>query len=431
MRPDEPAAVPTEALETAVSGRSQLTPDLPRQAALARFLKRGFPSTRAEDWKYTDLSAAIDVTRDWLASGAVNSVPDSLADAATALTGNIDASWIVVGNGQIAGGLPSEPGKDGIVIERLSKAAVEPSIDRPLADLNAALLSDGLHVRVPQGARLSRPLGILFLDQTDETPSVSSPRVVIDVQAGAQIAVIEYHSSKGSSGHYSNAHVELTVADGGRVDYVRLQNRDRAHCQTQRLDVTLARDSAFRHFALDLGGALTRNDLTIDIAGPGAEARFDGLYIAGDGQHIDNHTRVDHRVGPARSEQEYRGILRGQCRAVWNGKAIVHDGADGTDAVQGNHNLLLSEGAEVDAKPELEIYADDVKCAHGTTVGQLDESAVFYLRSRGIELPDAQRILTHAFAASIVSELPIDGLTDTVDTLIGRRLGDSLTVESA
>ena len=431
MRPDGLAALPKQALETAVSARSPLTPDLPRQAALARFLKRGFPSTRAEDWKYTDLSAAIDVTRDWLAAGAVSGIPDSLADDAAALTGNIDASWIVVGNGQIVGDLPAESGKDGIVVERLSRAAVEPSIEQPLADLNAALLTDGLHVRVPKGSRPSRPLGILYLDQTDEDPLVSLQRAVIDVEAGAQIAVIEYHASKGRGGHYSNTQVELSVGDGGSVDYVRLQNRDRAHSQTQRLGVTLARDSAFRHFALDLGGALTRNDLTIDIAGPGAEARFDGLYIAGDGQHIDNHTRVDHRVGPARSAQEYRGILRGQCRAVWNGKAIVHEGADGTDAVQGNHNLLLSEGAEIDAKPELEIYADDVKCAHGTTVGQLDESALFYLRSRGIGPSDAQRILTHAFAASIVRELPIDRLSDAVNTLIDRRLGDSLAVESA
>ena len=441
MRATDTAALPKELLETAVAGRAQLTPGLSRQAALARFLKRGFPSIRAEDWKYTDLTAAIDVTRDWLARGATSDIPDSLLGDAAALTGNIDASWIVIGNGQIVGDLPFSPDNKGandkrgdaggIVVERLSQAAVEPTIDHPLADFNAALLTDGLHIRIPQDATPSRPLGLLFLDQTADQSSVSLPRVVVDVAAGAQLAMIEYHVSKGSGGHYSNAHVELNVADGSQVDYVRLQHRDRAHSQTERLNVTLARDARFHHFALDLGGALTRNDLAIDIRGPGAEARFDGLYIAGDGQHIDNHTRIDHRVGPARSAQEYRGILRGQCQAVWNGKAIVHEGADGTDAVQGNHNLLLSEGAEIDAKPELEIYADDVKCAHGTTVGQLDEDAVFYLRSRGIELPGAERILTHAFAARIVEELPIDRLTEMVNTLIDRRLGDSLAVESA
>ena len=147
-----------------------------------------------------------------------------------------------------------------------------------------------------------------------------------------------------------------------------------------------------------------------------------GLYIAGEGQHIDNHVRIDHRVGPARSEQEYRGILGGRCRCVWNGKAIVQPGADGTDAEQSNHNLLLSERSEIDAKPELEIYADEVKCSHGTTVGQLDDTALFYLRSRGLDKQDAMRALTRAFGASIVSHSPIAVVADHLTELVEGRL---------
>ena len=151
---------------------------------------------------------------------------------------------------------------------------------------------------------------------------------------------------------------------------------------------------------------------------------FAGLYLAGDGQHVDNHTRVDHRVGPATSRQEYRGILNGKCRCVWNGKAIVHEGADGTDADQTNHNLLLSAQAEIDAKPELEIYTDDVKCSHGTTVGQLDETALFYLRTRGLDRQHATEVMTHAFAAGLVSRIPVAAAQEPASRLMERRLGE-------
>jgi Fe-S cluster assembly protein SufD len=186
--------------------------------------------------------------------------------------------------------------------------------------------------------------------------------------------------------------------------------------------VRLERDARLEHFALDLGGDLTRNDLAIDIVGTQAEATLNGLYLAGPGQHVDNHTRTDHRVGPARSRQDYRGVLAGRCRAIWNGKAIVHRGADGTDAQQSNHNLLLSEQAEIDAKPELEIYADDVKCAHGTTVGQLDERALYYLRTRGIGTARARRILTRAFATTVVNTVPVAALRDLIGTKVEARL---------
>jgi Fe-S cluster assembly protein SufD len=168
--------------------------------------------------------------------------------------------------------------------------------------------------------------------------------------------------------------------------------------------------------------AVSPNDVEIDLNEPGANAVFNGLYLAGDGQHIDNHTRVDHRVGPAMSSQEYRGILNGRCRCVWNGKAIVYKGADGTDANQANHNLLLSDKAEIDAKPELEIYADEVKCSHGTTVGQLDESALYYLRTRGLDKRKATEILTHAFAVDLVGRTPIASAGIVVGKLVEKRL---------
>ena len=214
------------------------------------------------------------------------------------------------------------------------------------------------------------------------------------------------------------------IGDNASASHVRIQDRSLEHVHTGRTHVTVGRDARFRSASFDLGGGLVRNDLDIDIANPGADVAFDGLYLAGEGQHIDNHTRVDHRVGPATSRQEYRGILNGQCRCVWNGKAIVHEGADGTDADQANHNLLLSTKAEIDAKPELEIYTDDVKCSHGTTVGQLDETSLFYLRSRGLDKRHATQVLTHAFAAGLVSRVPVDAARDAVSALMEARLDD-------
>ena len=160
----------------------------------------------------------------------------------------------------------------------------------------------------------------------------------------------------------------------------------------------------------------------IDIAQPGASANLNGLYLAGAEQHIDNHIRVDHRVGPAVSREEYRGILAGRARCVFNGKAIVHEGADGSDAEQSNHNLLLSETAEIDTKPELEIYADDVKCAHGATIGQLDKSALFYLRSRGLNEDEATQLLTRAFAARILTAVPIEATRTYIGQKTEQRL---------
>jgi len=184
------------------------------------------------------------------------------------------------------------------------------------------------------------------------------------------------------------------------------------------------RDSQFNYSGFDLGGDFVRNDIAVDLTRAGSCATFDGLYLIGEGQHIDNHTRVDHRTGPAESRQEYRGILAGKSRGVWNGKAIVHVGADGTDAEQANHNLLLSDNAEIDAKPELEIYADDVKCSHGTTVGQLDETALFYLRTRGLSKREAKQVLTTAFAQTIVGKAHNEATREYLRVKVAQRLDE-------
>jgi Fe-S cluster assembly protein SufD len=414
-------ALPDKALTTAVQGLPDNALSANREAALARFLERGFPTTRLEDWKYTDLAAVADISQRWLENGAPVSSAEPVSDRVAAIRAAIDIDWIVISNGAIADGMDLA-GKDGLSIATFSELAHAPGFEHPLADLNAALLPDGLHIRVQAGTSHDRPLGLLIVDGADSQPGVAQARIFIELEEGSQAQFVEYHASIGEADHYANSIVELSLARNASADYVRIQGRDGRHTQTHRTAITLQDASTFRYSGFDLGGRLVRNDLDIDIAGRDASALVGGLYIAGEGQHIDNHVRIDHRVGPARSVQEYRGILGGRCQCVWNGKAVVQHGADGTDAEQSNHNLLLDERAEIDAKPELEIYADEVKCSHGTTVGQIDDAALFYLRTRGLDKQDAMRALTRAFGASIVSHAPIAMLADHLTEMVERRL---------
>lgn len=412
----KPSALSIDALSSVVGGFPDDGLAASRMTALEQLRTAGLPNMREENWKYTDLAAAVGTANAWLESGAAVAERSDSSD----VTDAIDADWIVIDNGQLGDDISVE----GVTVTRFSQSGRQLAPSGRLGDLNIALLQDGLHIAIDEGVELERPLGILVNDQASSAPGVSQVRVDIEAAANSRASVIEFHRSSGAAEHYSNAVVNLAVGDGARVGYVRIQDRAGNHTQTGYLGVNVGRDARFEHAAFDFGGQLIRNDVAIDLTHAGSRAEFRGLYLVGDGQHIDNHTRVDHKVGPAESHQEYRGILTGKARGVWNGKAIVHEGADGTDAEQANHNLLLSEKAEINAKPELEIYADDVKCSHGTTVGQLDESALFYLRSRGLSRHEAKQLLTRAFAQAIVSQSPLEALHEYLSDRIATRLDE-------
>lgn len=397
-----------------------------REAALANLEKHGLPTMREEDWKYTDLGTAIDIGNRWLAAGAATASSDKLVETIASVTRSIDADWLVIANGLIDTSYFRL--SSGIDIDRYSESGAPAVMDRPLADLNAALMQDGLRIHVH--AATEKPLGLLIIDEANSGAALSQANIELSVAPGCDIEIVEYQSSFGRDEHFANSVVTLGVGEAARVNYVRIQNRQIGHVLTSRLSVAMGADAHLATAGYDLGGGLVRNDVEIDLGAVGAEVVCNGLYLASDNQHIDNHVRIDHRVGPATSSQEYRGILNGRSRCVWNGKAIVHRGADGTDAQQSNHNLLLSDHAEIDAKPELEIYADDVKCSHGTTVGQLDETALFYLRSRGLDKHEAARVLTRAFAADLVARTPVDAARSAVTALVESRLSE-LTLDHA
>jgi Fe-S cluster assembly protein SufD len=402
-------ALQQDLLEAAVTA---LPPDelsAVRSAALASFATNGFPTTWHEDWKYTNLSVAAALSNTWLQDKKAVSKAASVA-IDTEILGLIDAHWITIENGIIdpASLLKLDSlNKYGITISRLADGVDDGLItfDDPMSAFNAALLQDGLHIKAAKGATLDKPLGLLLID--DGSVAVTQVRIMIEVGTHAKLRIVECSLSAGSDKQFSNTVTQVELSDHAELDFVRLQQRDRKDLSVNRFETRLQRDSVLHYNNFDFGGELARNDIVADIVGSGASVTLRGLYLATGTQHIDNHTRVDHRVGPATSTEEYRGILNGRARCVFNGKAIVHAGADGTDANQLNHNLLLSDKAEIDTKPELEIYADDVKCSHGATVGQLDKSALFYLRTRGLDEDEATQALTRAFASAILGKLAI------------------------
>lgn len=394
-----------------------------RKTAAAKFLESGFPTTRNEDWRYTNLAPAIALSNDWLEN--TPAAPQSTSDLAETVRARIDAHWILFRNGSLEFDSHSFP--SGVSVSLLSgqedaAAAEEIAIDDPLAQLNIALLIDGIKISIAPGTVVEKPIGILLDDQASSDTIVSQSRVLIDVNDGATAQFVEVHVSSGEGDHFANGVVQISLKPNTTVDYVRIQQRARHHINTNNLNASLADNASFSHFAFDFGGSLARNDINIKMQGRHSQVAMNGLYLAGDRQHIDNHTRVDHFVGPSKSVEAYRGILNRKSRCVFNGKAIVHRGADETDADQTNHNLLLSKDAEIDTKPQLEIYADEVKCSHGATVGQLDDSALYYLRCRGLDKAEATRLITRAFASKGLSLLTLDAARDYVTAAIDERL---------
>jgi Fe-S cluster assembly protein SufD len=430
-------AVNMELLQAAVAAMPADSLTAVRQSAASRFVRDGFPTIGDEDWKYTNLSAVADLSNAWLdnfpESVSTNEIPDAAKAHLDHLEAAIDAHWLVVSGGRI---LPIDndvmalPGGE-VEFRSLSEEIPENGLlaEDSITRFNAALLRDGNWIRVLAGSRLDKPIGFLMIDSSGIAPSVTQSRFVIDIGANAEINIIQAYWSDQGSDQFANVVTELDLAQGAHANVVQIQESADDQVLISTLVSRLHGDSVFNHNSYDLGGKLVRNDVKIDIAGAGAECTLSGLYLAKEGQHIDNHTRVDHRVGPARSSETYRGILGHRSHCVFNGKAIVHVGADGSDANQANHNLLLSDQAEIDTKPELEIYADDVKCSHGATVGQLDKQALYYLRTRGLDKDEATAVLTRSFASSILSELAIEGCRDYIAQRIDERL-DKIIRES-
>jgi Fe-S cluster assembly protein SufD len=292
------------------------------------------------------------------------------------------------------------------------------------AALSTALFQDGVLLDLAPGLELEQPLRLVFLGGGGESPALDCPRVLVRAGANSRGTVIE-HYGPGAGESLCLAVTEVALESGARVEHYRLQEGGAGAFHLGVLAARIERDATLVSHNLAVGGRIARLDLDAAMVAPGAHVEMNGLYVARDRQHIDNHTRVDHAVPRTSSDQLYRGVLTGKSHAVFNGKAIVRPGAAGTDAQQSNANLLLSPEAEIDTKPELEIYADEVKCSHGATTGQLDADALFYLRSRGLDEETARSLLTFAFADTVLARMPLAPLRRHAEQLVVGRLPDA------
>ena len=396
-----------------------------RRDALREFETLGFPTTRDEDWKYTNV-APLARQRFTLARSG------DYADSSISSLGVPQLRFV---GGKCVPDTGSNQDSTGpFEIMALARAlgasphatkvhlAPNPShVANGFVSLNRAFIEDGGFIRVPAGVNSSNPVLLSFLAEQAPTPSMSHPHNLILIEKGATATVLEHYAS-GDGVCLTNAVTNIVLEEGARLAWYKVQEEGPEAFHIGTTNVTLGRDSAFTSFTLDLGARIARNDLSVTLEGEGAECTMNGLYVASGNSHIDNHTSVDHTGSFTPSRQLYKGVLTDNARAVFNGKIIARRGTHQVDAHQTNNNLLLSDRAMVDTKPQLEIFADDLKCSHGATVGQLDEEAIFYLASRGIGPAQSRRILTYGFAEAVLALAPDTRIREYMSGLVREKL---------
>jgi len=364
--------------------------------------------------------------------------PDGLTKESLSLhtLGQAACAQLVFVNGRYSPALSSlrslpEGVKAGSLAMALSgdPAAVEPHLARhasyqghPFVALNTAFLQDGAFVSIPKGKVVETPIYMLFVSTPRGKAIVSHPRNLILAGDDSQTMIVESYIGLNNALYFTNVVTEIVAGENAVVAHYKLQRESEEAFHISTVQASLNHSSNFSSHSIDLGGALVRNDVNAVLDGQGIECVLDGLYMVAGRQHVDNHTRIDHVKPHCSSRELYKGVLGGRSKGVFNGKIYVHKDAQKTDAKQTNKNLLLSEDAVINTKPQLEIYADDVKCTHGTTIGQLDQEAIFYLRSRGIDLEAARGLLTYAFASEMIGRIKVEPVRAQLEHLLLARL---------
>ena len=379
-----------------------------REDAFARFCRTGFPTTKDEDWRFTNVNA--------ISQGTFQIAPDAQKRISAAdlqpfrIPGA--ACTVVFLNGRFVpelsnlGALPA-----GVKVGSLANAiagdsdALKNHLGRyinqerdPFAALNTAFIEDGAYVYLPRRTALTTPIHLLFVSVAGEHPSMAHPHNLIIAEAEAEAAIVEDYVSVGTGAFFSNVVTEFVAGENAALSHYLIEREDLQAYNVSTLRLQQARSSNLSSHSVLLGGALVRNNVHPVMNGEGAECLINGLFVGNGRQHMDNYMLVEHASPHCGSRQFYNGILDGHSHGVFHGRIIVHKDAQKTDAKQTNRNLLLSDDAQIDTKPQLEIYADDVKCTHGATIGQIEENALFYLRSRGINEASARQLLLYAFA---------------------------------
>jgi Fe-S cluster assembly protein SufD len=422
------------ALDERPRGGSRWLQDL-RDHAASRFVELGFPSVRDEEWRFTNISP--------IASTEFRLAPPSKLDAAVLDTFlYADAPFrLVVLNGRVVpelsrtaglptglkfGSLATAATDQADIVARYLGQLADPST-RTFAALNTAFTHDGAYVYVPDGLVFEQPLQILFVS-TSEAPvaSMSHPRTLIVAGDRSQLQIVETYVSAPGQKHFTNAVTEIVAGEGAVLDHYKVEEESVDAFHMASTHIHAVRNSNVSTHAFTLGGRIVRNDIIAVLDGEGAECTLNGLYLADGDRLVDTHTTIDHAKAHCPSHEIYKGILGGRARAVFNGKIIVRIDAQKTDAKQTNRALLLSDNASINTKPQLEIFADDVKCTHGAAIGQLDDDAIFYLRARGLTYLEARDMLIHAFAGEILERVKIEPLRRALESELYTQLAKDL-----
>ena len=413
-----------------------------RENAFASFERLGFPTTHPDEWKYTNVAPIAKAKFATAFEGGGGTPAPDAARLQAFVYKEARHSQLVFVNGlyrpelssvealpegvaalDMANALKAEKYGD-IIREQLARSA--DYSDNAFTALNTAFIESGAFLLIPKGVQVESPVHLLFL--ADGGPGASFPRVLIVAERGSTATVIESYAGVSEDLYFTNAVVEVNLEDGARLNHYKVQRESGKAFHVATTQVSVGRNSSYNSTAITLGSRLSRHNINVTLDQEGAEVWVDGLYVVGAGQHTDTHSLIDHRQPHCTSHQLYKGILDGKSRAVFNGKVFVREGAQQTDAQQTNRNLLLSNEARVDTKPQLEIFADDVKCAHGATVGQLEDEELFYLSSRGLNPDLARNLLTYGFAEEVIEKIKVESIKAQLDEAVLNRLHSNLGV---
>ena len=403
-----------------------------RLSAITRFETLGFPTMKNEDWHFTSVAPIAEREFDLLAPPKHGV---KAAQLAPYTFGARDWHTLVFVNGRFDASLSTAAGlPDGVTLLPLRQAyealplLVEQYLGKVAAfegqtftALNTAFLDDGAVLHVAREVEVARPIHLLFVNDASAGAGTAQPRNLIVLDRFAKATVVESYAGLGNGAYFTNVVTEAVVGDGATLTHLKLQRESAKAYHVGTLDVRQARDSHLVSFSFATGAALSRTNIYTELRGEGSGATLNGLYLGDGEQHIDHQTRIEHVEPNCYSREHYKGILDGSAHGVFNGKVYVHPAAQKTDGKQTNNTLLLSEKAQIDTKPQLEIFADDVKCTHGATVGRLDETALFYMKSRGIAARVARQLLTYAFAADVLETIELEPVRDGLEAATLRR----------
>ena len=407
-----------------------------RQSALSLFKETGFPGSRQENWKYTDVRPIAKKSFSNINTTTTSITAEEISEVRFQ---DLDCYELVFINGvyskehsrldDLSGNIVIENMADALAKDKdFLKKHLSHYADNnvsPFTALNTAFIQHGTYINVPRNTIVVKPINILYLSKENTQPFATHPRNLIIMGEHSEATLIENYIGLNDANYFTNAVTEVSLSTASILKHYKIQQESLSAYHVGNLNVMQGKDSQFESHSISLGGSLVRNDIHSQLAAEGASIVMNGLYMTDSKQHVDNHTRVDHLKPSTYSTENYRGVLNGKSRAVFNGKVVVHPQAQKIEAHQSNANLLLSDDAEIDTKPELEIYADDVKCSHGATVGQLDQNMLFYLRSRAIDEETARSLLTYAFVNEVMRDINLTPIKNRLEHLIIGQLPDA------